>query len=354
MTAIIILAIGLMIGFGIIQAGTSPKIEVSDHYNGKKFINPTLEEQISPSFGDIIKMIREGRPKWPENLENLSTPNFNENLISEDISITFVNHASFLIQTKDATILTDPVWSERVSPVSWFGPKRVRKPGVLMDSLPAIDVIVISHNHYDHLDKETLKQLNDRFAPLVLVPVGDKDLVQSLGIENVEELDWWETVEVNSQTKIAFTPSQHSSARGLFDRDKSLWGSYFIESENRSIYFGGDGGYSTHFSDIQDRMGAPEFAILGIGAYKPKFFMQPIHLDPAEAVQAHLDLGAEKSIGMHFGTFQMASEGFDQPLIDLTSAMDSLGILSENFFTLHEGETRIYRRTINSEKNIQN
>lgn len=318
---------------------------VSDHYNGKKFFNPTLDEQFSPGLSDIYNMAREGRPKWPKEVENLGTPQLDATLGPQDLALTFVNHATFLIQTPELNILTDPVWSKRASPISWFGPKRVRKPGVELEDLPRIDVILISHNHYDHLDIETLKKLNERFSPKVIVPVGDKDLIESIGIKNVEELDWWESIQADDNTKITFTPAQHSSARGLFDRDKSLWGSFYIQHQKRSVYFGGDGGYSTHFADIKNRIGPPEIAIIGIGAYLPSFFMKAIHTSPAEAVMAHKDLAATQSIGMHYGTFQLASEGFEQPKEDLRAAMEKESIAEDSFITLQEGETKVYLAT---------
>lgn len=329
----------------LIACDSTDMREPSDHFNGKKFFNPTLEKPFSPGFSDIFKMMREGRAKWPENVENKAVPNLGEKLNPNDVAITFVNHATFLIQLPEMNILTDPVWSERTSPVSWFGPKRVRKPGVRFEDLPNIDVIILSHNHYDHLDIETLKKLNKSFSPLVIVPVGDKKLVESIGFSDVRELDWWESIDVNGNTNITFTPTQHSSARGLFDRDHSLWGGYFVKHNHRSIYFGGDAGYSTHFSETRKRLGAPEIAMLGIGAYAPRFFMKAIHMDPADAVKAHKDLGAKLSIGMHFGTFQLSSEGFDQPVIDLDEALVKESVSKEAFTTFDDGETRIYRDT---------
>lgn len=318
-------------------------LKLSDHFTGEKFINPTLEEQFSPGFSEIIKMAREGRAKWPDNVENSTVPRLNEALEPGDIALTFINHATFLIQTAEMNILTDPVWSERASPMGWIGPKRVRKPGVAMKDLPAIDLVLVSHNHYDHLDVETLKRLQELYSPKVVVPVGDKALIESIGITNVEEMDWWESIQISQDVRVTFTPTQHSSARGLFDRDKSLWGSYYIECGKRSVYFGGDGGYSTHFSDIKEKMGAPEFAILGIGAYLPDFFMKPIHTSPSEAVKAHLDLEATTSIAMHYGTFQMASEGFDQPLQDLKKAMEKEKLDPASFTHFKVGETKIYK-----------
>jgi L-ascorbate metabolism protein UlaG (beta-lactamase superfamily) len=314
-----------------------------NHFNGKKFYNPTLAKQFSPGLSDVFGMVTEGRAKWPEHVENRGVPRLNEQLGPADIALTFVNHASFLIQLPRLNILTDPVWSTRVSPIGWVGPKRVRDPGVKLEQLPKIDVIVISHNHYDHLDIETLKILNKRFAPKVLCAVGDKALIESIGIRNVCELDWWESVEINPDTRITFTPTQHSSGRSLFDRDRSLWGSYFIRYQGRSVYFGGDAGYSTHYTDIKERVGSPDIALLGIGAYAPRWFMKPVHMNPTEAIIAHRDLGARLSIGMHFGTFQLAAEGFDQPQSDLKEALQSAGMSPDSFITLHEGETRVYR-----------
>jgi L-ascorbate metabolism protein UlaG (beta-lactamase superfamily) len=339
-------AIGRMVmaGFCLLPflgCTSAPERKSSDHFNGRKFYNPTLTGPFDPAFSDVFRMLREARGKWPEDVENIGVPRLNEKLGPDDIGLTFVNHATFLLQLPGLNILTDPVWSNRVSPISWIGPKRVRAPGVKLEELPDIDVIVISHNHYDHLDTETLKKLNARFSPKVIVPIGDKALIESIGIKDVHELDWWDAVEIHPGTQIIFTPTQHSSARGLFDRDRSLWGSYFIRHGGRSVYFGGDAGYSTHYTEIGKRLGPPDIALLGIGAYAPRWFMKPIHMEPAEAVSAHKDLGAKLSIGMHFGTFQLASEAFDQPLADLKKALEKERVSPDRFITLHEGETRI-------------
>ena len=328
------------------SCGQGLKVEPSDHYNGNKFVNPTLKEPFSPGIKDIYEMAREGRPKWPDSIKNVCTPQLKEQLKDEDFSITFINHATFLIQTAGLNIITDPVWAQRASPISWIGPKRVRKPGIDIDSLPHIDLILISHNHYDHLDLETLKIFNKKFSSQVLVPIGDKALVESVGFENVREMDWWDSLQVSPEIKITFTPQQHSSARGLFDRDRSLWGSYYIEFVNQNIFFGGDGGYSSHFVDIKNRLGAPDLAILGIGAYLPSSFMKAIHTSPAEAVQAHIDLEAKESIGMHYGTFQLASEEYHQPIDDLKTALDVEKISHDIFYTLQEGETKVFRNNI--------
>jgi L-ascorbate metabolism protein UlaG (beta-lactamase superfamily) len=315
----------------------------SDHHDGTRFFNPTLRKSSAPSLRSVFKMSREPRSRWPAWVENKGVPRLGETLADGDVAITFVNHATFLIQTGGITLLTDPVWSARVSPFRRVGPKRVRAPGVAFEDLPAIDIILLSHNHYDHLDLATLRRLRQRFAATVLFAAGDRRLVGPLGFKDTHELDWWEHVGLGDALKITFVPSQHFSARGLFDRQKSLWGGYMIESRGRRIYFGGDSGYSTHFRDIKTRFGAPDIAMLGIGAYEPRWFMQSMHMSPADAVLAHRDLGSKQSIGMHFGTFQLSSEGIDQPPADLRRALADNGVQESEFVTLNEGETRIFR-----------
>jgi len=288
-------------------------------------------------------MLREPRSQWPHSVENKGVSQLKLTRGVDDIAVTFVNHATFLIQIEDIAILTDPIWSERASMFRWAGPRRVRNPGVGFDDLPKIDLILLSHNHYDHLDLATLKRLQKSFSPIILVAAGDRRLVGALGFKDVRELDWWDETPICDKLKITFVPAQHSSARGLLDRQRSLWGGYMIESRGRLIYFSGDSGYARHFSDIKTRLGPPDIAMLGIGAYEPRWFMKPLHMNPAEAVRAHRDLDAKHSIGMHFGTFQLTPEAIHQPQIDLKSALVQGGISAREFVTLHEGETRIYR-----------
>jgi L-ascorbate metabolism protein UlaG (beta-lactamase superfamily) len=323
--------------------GPPKALSPSDHFDGKRFFNPTLPKDFAPSRWSTLKMLREPRSRWPAWVESKGVPRLNEMLGANEVAITFVNHATFLIQTGGITILTDPVWSERASPFRRIGPKRVRKPGVAFEDLPTIDIVLLSHNHYDHLDVATLTQLRQRFAPTVLAAAGDARIVGPIGFKDVRELDWWDEIQFNDTLSVTFVPAQHFSARGLFDRKKSLWGGYMIESRWRRVYFAGDTGYSTHFSDIRTRLGSPDIAMLGIGAYEPRWFMQPIHMNPAEAVRAHRDLGSKQSIGMHFGTFQLTTEAFDQPRKDLTRALSEANISESEFVILDEGETRICR-----------
>jgi len=237
---------------------------MSDHFDGNRFFNPTLPKGSAPSRRSVIKMLLEPRSRWPAWVENKGVPQLNEMLGTDEVAITFVNHATFLIQMGNTTILTDPVWSERASPLRWIGPKRVRKPGVSFEDLPTIDIILLSHNHYDHTDAATLKQLGQRFAPTTFAAAGDARLVGSLGFKSVRELDWWDAIQFNDAIKITFVPAQHFSARGLFDRQKSLWGGYVIESDGRRIYFAGDTGYSTHFWTSRAGWGDPTSQCLAL------------------------------------------------------------------------------------------
>jgi L-ascorbate metabolism protein UlaG (beta-lactamase superfamily) len=316
---------------------------ISDHFDGRRFFNPTLPRGSEAALRSVLKMLREPRSRWPRSVENKGVSQLNVTLPIDDIAVTFVNHATFLIQIAGIAILTDPIWSERASPFRWAGPRRVRKPGVAFDDLPRIDLVLLSHNHYDHLDLATLKRLRQTFSPTILLAAGDARLVGPLGFKDMRELDWWDETPIGEELKIAFVPAQHSSARGLLDRQQSLWGGYVIKSRGRLIYFSGDSGYSKHFSDIKLRLGSPDIAMLGIGSYEPRWFMKPIHMNPAEAVRAHGDLGAKHSIGMHFGTFQLTPEPIDQPQADLKAALSQSGISDSEFVTLDEGETRIYR-----------
>jgi L-ascorbate metabolism protein UlaG (beta-lactamase superfamily) len=318
------------------------KKSISDHFDGKRFFNPTLPGDFAPSRGSTLRMMRERRTRWPRWVENKGVPRLEGPLGANEAAITFVNHATFLIQIDGVTILTDPVWSERASPLRWAGPRRVREPGVPFEDLPAIDVILLSHNHYDHLDIATLMRLRRRCDPTVVTAHGDARLVAPLGYTKIHELDWWDDVRFTDMLRITFVPAQHFSARGLFDRQKSLWGGYVLEFQGRRIYFGGDSGYSTHFRDIKARLGSPDIAILGIGSYEPQWFMAPIHMNPAEAVRAHCDLGAKQSIGMHFGTFQLTPEPIDEPKQELARALVQGGIPDSQFVVLEEGETRVF------------
>ncbi|QGX38906.1 MBL fold metallo-hydrolase [Permianibacter aggregans] len=247
-------------------------------------------------------------PGWPQSVAIEQTAQLPA-VSDSELSITYINHATLLIRLNGVTILTDPIYAERASFVSFWGPKRVHPPGIAFDDLPPIDVVVISHNHYDHLDLETLEKLQQRDQPQFFVGLGNEVLLKDAGIERVRPMDWGESVFVRG-VKIIFAPAQHWSARGLFDRNKTLWGSFVIMDKTHRIYFGGDSGYAPHFQHIGESYGPFDVALLPIGAYEPRWFMKHQHINPEEAAQAHIDLRAKHSIGMHFDTFPLADEPF--------------------------------------------
>lgn len=321
---------------------TNPDYPKSDHYSPEKnqFYNPTVKES-RKGFMDFIHWKFFTTPeKWPKFVPLEITPNLGTSLKPKQVNVTFVNHSTFLLQFNGINILTDPVWSDRVSPVSWFGPKRVHKPGIKFRDLPKIDIVLISHNHYDHLDKETLSKLEDKYSPIFLCPLGDAKLLQEIGINKAFELDWWKTLVFNDM-EITFTPTQHWSRRTLLDTNRSLWGGYVIKFNSMTTYFAGDTGYSPHFKEIKKRLGGMNLSLLPIGAYSPRWFMQTMHMDPEEAIWAHKDLDSKKSIGIHHGTFQLTNEKRDEPSYKLRMYLRSNQLTKNDFLVLKPGESRI-------------
>ena len=315
---------------------------VSDHFDGKTFFNPTLPttqgHSLLKGFSYFLRSERVPWPKWVENHPNLR---LHETLGAHQAAITFVNHSTMLIQLPGLNILTDPIWSDRAGPLSWLGVPRVREPGIPFDNLPKIDLVLVSHNHYDHMDLPTLQRLIDRFDPIIIVPIGNKSLIESLGSKSVYDVDWWDEIQVDDETMVTFAPTQHFTARGPFDRFSSLWGSFMIHTQGRRIYFGADSGYSVHYREIHQRLGGVDLAFLPIGAYEPRWFMEQMHVNPAEAVRAHEDLAAKQSIAIHFGTFHLSAEAMDQPPKDLNEALTKAGIPADRFIVPSEGQTMV-------------
>ena len=308
---------------------------VSDHFDGEKFFNPNCAN--ARSLSAVPKMIAEPRSAWPTSIPVLPrTPPPHEP--SAWATVTFIGHSTFLIQTATASILTDPVFSERASPLSFIGPRRVRRAAVAIDELPAVDIVLLSHNHYDHCDLTSLKKIRRRFDPLLITPLHNGRLAHAAGFRRVEELDWWERA-TTALLRITVAPAQHFSARTPFDRNRALWGSFVIEVDGRRLFFAGDSGYASHFVEVRERCGAIDFALLPIGAYEPRWFMKDIHMNPDEAVQAHLDLAAVRSVGMHFGTFRLTTEAIDEPIRALDRAKRERGLDHGAFATLDFGES---------------
>jgi L-ascorbate metabolism protein UlaG (beta-lactamase superfamily) len=310
----------------------------SDHFDGKQFINPKGIK--AKGLPDVFKWMRERKQgKWIERKDVKPGP---KPLPRYDngVRITFVNHSTFLIQVDGINILTDPVWSKRVSPFSFAGPKRMRPPGIAFNDLPKIDLILLSHNHYDHLDIATLKHIHDKYNPQFIVPLGVAAYLRKNNIDLVRELDWWQTQVAGVSFTIESVPAQHFSGRGTLDRDRTLWCGYCIHGRHGNIYFAGDSGYNPDTFKEIGRRTKPTLSIIPIGAFKPEWFMSPIHCSPDEAVMIHKDLNSPLSIASHFGTFPLADDGCDDPVEGLRAALKREGLSLTEFITLEEGVAR--------------
>jgi L-ascorbate metabolism protein UlaG (beta-lactamase superfamily) len=310
------------------------RLEKSDHHDGRRFVNPTGDA--GQPFSAIPRLLLAPRTPWPARVDE--PPRRLPALDGAMAVVTFIGHATFLIQTAAGNILTDPIYSRRAGPLNMLGPRRVRQPAVPFDDLPPISMVLLSHNHYDHCDLRTLARLAERFDPVVVTPLGNGTLVRSSGIRRVEELDWWQQAKTPA-LPVTMTPARHFSARSPLDRNRALWGGFVLVAGSARTFFAGDTAYAAFFRDVRLRLGPIDLALLPIGAYEPRWFMQPIHMNPAEAVQAHLDLEASESVGMHFGTFQMTAEGIDEPLRALEDARQARSIPPSRFRTLGFGES---------------
>jgi L-ascorbate metabolism protein UlaG (beta-lactamase superfamily) len=283
----------------------------SKHFDGKRFFNPDARQ--APGFLDLLRWQLTSRPErsarflW--DVQQSKPPACAE---GNELRVTLINHSTLLLQPCGVNILTDPIWSRRASPFTWIGPSRRREPGVRWEDLPRIDIVLVSHNHYDHLDLATLHWLAARGESRFVVPVGVGRLLRSRNIGPVHELDWGESLSLAPVT-IHSVPALHFSARGIFDRNRTLWCGYVIGAADRTVYFAGDTAFGDHFAQIRKRFGASRLALLPIGAYEPRWFMSPSHMAPDDAVRAHQILGAQTSIAIHHGTFQLGDDAIDTP-----------------------------------------
>jgi N-acyl-phosphatidylethanolamine-hydrolysing phospholipase D len=269
--------------------------------------------------------------------------------------ITWIGHATMLVQAGGLNVLTDPMFSQRAAPTQWFGPRRAQPPGLSIDQLPPIDVVVISHNHYDHLDENSVVALDKKAggATLFIVPLGLKPWLAGVGVSNVQEIDWWASVNVpgagGAPVEFHLTPVQHWSARSLTDRSETLWGGWAVFGPDLHWYYSGDSGYSRDFVDTRarfagrhtpERGGGFDLALIALGAYEPRWFMKEQHVNPQETVQVHKDLGARRSVGVHWGTFELTDEPLDQPPRDLEAARSAEGLSPDDIGVMAIGETR--------------
>lgn len=310
---------------------------------------------VSKSLGDLVRWFsqRPGRPTTspqPTPTVVADTAFLQTNAragLAMEPTATWIGHATLLVQAGGLNVLTDPIFSERASPVGFVGPRRLQPPGLAIDQLPHVDVVVVSHNHFDHLDRSSVLLLAAQAggSPLFLVPLGVKPWLSQLGIDHVVELDWWQSHTV-AGTEFFLTPVQHWSGRSLTDRHHALWGGWAVFSPGFQWYFSGDTGYSLDFVRTRQHFagrqpdGGFDLALIAIGAYEPNWFMKDQHVNPREAVRIHQDIGARHSIGMHWGTFDLSDEANDQPPRDLARERATRGIADSTFEVLAIGQTR--------------
>jgi L-ascorbate metabolism protein UlaG (beta-lactamase superfamily) len=323
---------------GCLFSGPRYRGPKSDHFNGKRFINPGGVQ--AKGLGDVIGWaIKRKKGPWPPKPENNQPgPKPPASVPGKDLKITFINHSSVLIQTQGINILCDPIWAKRASPFQWAGPRRMRNPGIRFEDLPNIDVVLLSHNHYDHLCLPTLRRLLSVNKPLIVTPLGVAKYLSNRNMDAHTDMDWWQSLSLPGGLTLTCVPAQHFSARGTMDRDATLWCGYVISGPSGNIYFAGDSGYGSFFNAIGEKFGTMRAALIPIGAYVPEWFMSPIHISPKQAAQVHKDVHARQSIAIHHGTFPLADDSQQQPITDLHKALSELQIPQEAFIVLKEGE----------------
>ena len=300
---------------------------ISAHFNGERFLPPRVEER---GAGDLLKWVasRE-RAEWHQVAAEPGAPPPQRVGIGA-LRVTFVNHATVLLQMDGMNILTDPIWSYRCSPLPTVGPARVRPPGIRFEDLPPIDAVLLSHDHYDHMDVPTLRRIERAFPSAhIYAGLGNAEFLRSRGLHHVYDLDWWQSVRYG-RVEIAGVPAQHFSGRGLCDRDGTLFLGYVVRGAAGGVFFAGDTGYSPHFAEIFKRFGKLRLALLPLGAWSPEWFMSPMHMSPEKALQAQHDLGDPQAMAIHYGTFQLADEPQDDPR----------RVKSDRFWVLDFGEGR--------------
>ena len=315
--------------------------EKSEHFDGTRFFNPApMPER---GFFDFLRWrVTRDPVEWPKAIANPAIGKPQARVDGDAMVMTMIGHASVLIQSGGLNVLTDPVWSNHVGPTSFLGPDRSRQPGVAFADLPKIDVVVVSHNHYDHMDLPTLRMLWERDRPKIIVPLGNDAILRDNipGIESVP-LDWRDTVDLGNGARVIATPVQHWSQRGAFDRDKALWAGYLINLPGGLVFFTGDTGLGSAWWVDETVELAPrriDVALLAIGSYLPRWFMVPAHIDPQQAVGVFQKLGARSALGIHWGTFPLGDDGPDDAVNDLKAAREKAGIADQVFRTLEPGE----------------
>jgi L-ascorbate metabolism protein UlaG (beta-lactamase superfamily) len=311
---------------------------IKPRFDGKRFAYPSNEPQASR--WDVLRWAITRKPvKWPRNIPNPPADPVMDHVSDDRLRITFINHATVLIQSDGLNIITDPVFSTRVSPVKFAGPRRHRAPGLTIPQLPVIHAILISHTHYDHMDLSSIDAICQRDAPLILVPVNNGSIIEKGTGHPTVELSWWDHHAIAHGVNTSLVPARHWTSRKPGDENQALWGGFVINFPSGSVYFAGDTGYGdgSHFVEARQQLGPFRCALLPIGAYEPRWFMQPQHMNPAEAVLAFKDLQTAFALGIHHGTFQLTDEAHDAPVNDLKEALAEHAIDAQTFRTLDNG-----------------
>ncbi|HCL65772.1 MAG TPA: hypothetical protein DIC56_13225 [Rhizobium sp.] len=314
---------------------------VSDHFDGKRFFNP---QGVEPGgMRDLLKWRANGkRARWPKRVSHppASTPP-RERVTGADLRITMIGHASLLIQVAGLNILTDPVWARRASPFSFAGPKRVSEPGIAFDALPPIDIVLVTHNHYDHLDLATLARLHEEHGPHIVTPLGNDTIIhRALPDAKISAVDWGDQLDSWGGVTIDAEPCHHWSARGLKDRRMALWAAFVISTPAGRIYHIGDTGFhdGVNYRAAAEKHRGFRLANLPVGAYEPRWFMKGQHQNPEEAVMGMRLCNAAYAVGHHFGTFQLTDEAIETPVEDLAQALATQGVPPDCFRPLRAGD----------------
>lgn len=311
--------------------------EVEEHFRDGRFFNPGV---VDHNFRTALQwMTHRQIGPWRKWIEATPGPRPPAQVDGADLRVTFINHSTVLLQSGGLNILTDPVWSRRVSPVQFAGPARHRPPGIRFEDLPAVHVLLISHNHYDHFDAPTLKRIAAAHHPVVFCPLGLETPLRRLGFRDVHELDWFQSLPWQA-IRVHCIQAQHFSARTPFDRNRTLWCGWLLETEHGNIYFAGDTGFGNFFTSVRERFPSIRLALLPIGAFEPEWFMGPVHMSPEQAVQARGILSASTAVGIHFGTFSLADDSETAPVERLQRALEARND-GDSFWILTEGEGRL-------------
>ena len=315
---------------------------VTDHFDGTRFFVPGIGNRTDKSRGAFLRWQfgKRDKPAWPKSWPSTQTkPDARVN--GDGLRVTYVGHATMLIQTQGLNMLVDPVWSDRASPVQWAGPRRVNAPGIALDDLPPLDLILLSHNHYDHMDAATLTILAQKNPCRIVTPLGNNAILRNFRAPlKADAFDWGDSVDIASNVAVHFEPAQHWSARGLNDRRMALWASFVIATPGGKIMHIGDTGYGDGeiFRSIHRKHGPMRLAILPIGAYEPRWFMRDQHVDPDESVRIFQDVDADYALAHHWGTFRLTDEAIDEPPKRLAIALERADIAPGRFVARRPGE----------------